>query len=257
MNYVQKRNMRMSYKNKSGFTLVELLVVVSIIAVLLAILMPAMNKAREQGKKVQCGAHMKNMALGMMTYSMTYNNYYPALLMPGDLSKVLKGKSHWHQLVLKFADNKSLPQCPSLSVYKKVQWDDKTYITGYGLNYNGWNSKKTWAVGDDPDGAFGYMIPDEPRGGCIKSSRPRHPSSFIMLGDTNGNKQTSTTVLRSNFTYGIIGPPRELGKVNTQGDMPNVHTNGGNISFMDGHIKWYKTVELLSDNMLQMWSRGK
>ena len=45
-------------KNKNGFTLVELLVVISVIALLLAVLMPALNKAREQGRKVQCAAHI-------------------------------------------------------------------------------------------------------------------------------------------------------------------------------------------------------
>jgi prepilin-type N-terminal cleavage/methylation domain-containing protein len=52
----------------SGFTLVELLVVISIIAVLLAVLMPALQKAREQGKSVVCKTNLKQQGLALRLY---------------------------------------------------------------------------------------------------------------------------------------------------------------------------------------------
>jgi prepilin-type N-terminal cleavage/methylation domain-containing protein/prepilin-type processing-associated H-X9-DG protein len=252
-------------KHTRGFTLVELLVVIAIIALLLSILMPSLNKAREQGRKIQCAAHTRVMALGMQMYAMTYSNIYPAMLMPGDVTKQpmnMYGKlmSYWHDFIIKFTDNKGLIRCPSLTVSKHLlnSWSTGTYITGLGLNYNGWNWKTNWPANgaDDPDGGFGYVVPFEARGGCVSNFRLRRPGDFIMLGDTNGNKQTDLITQRANYTFGIIGPPRNLGRLNTLGDMPNIHNNGGNIAFMDTHIQWYKTTDLLSDKMINNWKRG-
>jgi prepilin-type N-terminal cleavage/methylation domain-containing protein/prepilin-type processing-associated H-X9-DG protein len=57
-----------------GFTLVELLVVISIIALLMAILLPALNKAREQGKRIVCLSNLKQLTLAWMNYASTYND---------------------------------------------------------------------------------------------------------------------------------------------------------------------------------------
>jgi prepilin-type N-terminal cleavage/methylation domain-containing protein/prepilin-type processing-associated H-X9-DG protein len=62
---------------KSGFTLVELLVVISIIALLLAIMMPALQKAREQAKRMVCLSTMRQFGLAWSMYIEKNNNRLP------------------------------------------------------------------------------------------------------------------------------------------------------------------------------------
>ncbi|HAL44533.1 MAG: hypothetical protein A2Y12_07355 [Planctomycetes bacterium GWF2_42_9] len=64
-------------KKKKGFTLVELLVVISIIAILLSILVPAMNKAREQARTIVCGTNLKNYTPAMTIYAQDNRDKLP------------------------------------------------------------------------------------------------------------------------------------------------------------------------------------
>ncbi|MHC4707329.1 MAG: type II secretion system protein, partial [Planctomycetota bacterium] len=54
---------------RDGFTLIELLVVIAIIAILLAILMPALNRVREQGKRAACLSNVKQLTLAWILYA--------------------------------------------------------------------------------------------------------------------------------------------------------------------------------------------
>jgi prepilin-type N-terminal cleavage/methylation domain-containing protein len=61
---------------RPGFTLVELLVVISIIALLISILLPSLKSAREQAKMVKCMAHERGMAQGAMSFATDYNSRF-------------------------------------------------------------------------------------------------------------------------------------------------------------------------------------
>lgn len=55
-------------RERNGFTLMELLVVISLVALLVSILIPALRKARQQAKNTICQAHLKGLGLGLLLY---------------------------------------------------------------------------------------------------------------------------------------------------------------------------------------------
>ncbi len=119
---------------RRGFTLIELLVVIAIIALLMAILMPALNRVKGQAQKVSCQARLKQWALLFKLYTDDYDGYFN--------NRDVSGGRWMTALQTYYKDDAKMLLCPTATrlmqnfsdwgTYKAAPLD--SYIFSYGIN---------------------------------------------------------------------------------------------------------------------------
>jgi prepilin-type N-terminal cleavage/methylation domain-containing protein len=80
---------------RAGFTLVELLVVIGIIAVLISVLLPTLSRARESAKRTQCLSNLRQIAVFLNMYANQYNQQVPIGYSGGAGGKVGEGNNYY------------------------------------------------------------------------------------------------------------------------------------------------------------------
>jgi prepilin-type N-terminal cleavage/methylation domain-containing protein/prepilin-type processing-associated H-X9-DG protein len=92
-------------KTAEGFTLIELLVVLAIIAVLIGLLLPAVQKAREAANRIQCRNNLKQLGLSLHSYHGTHERFPPAYAAAG-----LSSGPGWGTFILPYIEQEALSQ---------------------------------------------------------------------------------------------------------------------------------------------------
>jgi prepilin-type N-terminal cleavage/methylation domain-containing protein len=105
-------------RRQRGFTLVELLVVIAIIGILVALLLPAVQAAREAARRMQCGNNLKQLGLAVHNFADSNKQRIPML---GEAEE----GGHWTGFVL--------PYIEQSTIYERLTFDTTNWATGAGL----------------------------------------------------------------------------------------------------------------------------
>jgi prepilin-type N-terminal cleavage/methylation domain-containing protein/prepilin-type processing-associated H-X9-DG protein len=220
-------------RRKIGFTLIELLVVIAIIAVLMAILMPAMNRAREQGKRSTCLSNLKQLTLAWIMYADENDDN----LINGDTGEysIHQNETPWvladwrsgmtsEQKKNAIYDGAMWPYTKTLHIYKcptvgKIVRDGgqedifRTYSVSDSMNCKGWTERS------DMPGSV--MIKKR-----MNIPNPAYRIVFLDDGGTITSALGGWTVYVQQETW--WDPP------------PIRHGDGSTFSFADGHSEYHK-----------------
>jgi prepilin-type N-terminal cleavage/methylation domain-containing protein/prepilin-type processing-associated H-X9-DG protein len=205
------RTRRQSHLSR-GFTLIELLVVIAIIAILAAMLLPALAKAREKARAISCTSNLKQLALGTIMYADDNREYYPPnsansyfLYNGGVPAPADANRSFWRYELQPLVKDWRLFNCPSSTA------GDLSGIGTQGLFAYGYN-------GYLPGRTVGVL---------------QWPSELFMLADgyhwvmNSGNQ--GWTVAFANVCGAACNVDR---RVNTNCR----HGSGSNMAYADGHV---------------------
>jgi len=170
-----------SVQSRKAFTLIELLVVIAIIAILIGLLLPAVQKVREAAARTQCINNLKQMGLGLHNYNDTYGqlpngNHGWGTQEPVN-SPPFEGSWSWQAYILPFMEQDNAAK------------QAKTFAYGGGSNYYSWYNPTTSL------GMKIYTCPSDSRGvlvvGGAAIGLPGHDQGLTMYLGNSGTTATA------------------------------------------------------------------
>ncbi len=212
-----------SFPRRSGFTLIELLVVIAIIAILASLLLPALSRAKENGRRIYCLNSMRQLGYALVMYVHDHNgifpprtdvNRWPAQLRPG----------YQDFRILRCPNDRPKPPYPAITPATQPDDAPRSYII------NGWNDYFLYVLKISFD-AIGNKSINE---GAIAK-----PSETIVFGE----KITGSPHFYMDCFEGVGNELEEVDRGRHSGNGKSIRmtrVGGSNYTFADGSARFIK-----------------
>jgi prepilin-type N-terminal cleavage/methylation domain-containing protein/prepilin-type processing-associated H-X9-DG protein len=207
---------------RRAFTLIELLVVIAIIAILAALLLPALSSAKQKAWTTSCNSNLHQVGLGMRMFADDNNELYPE---SGDkiywgATDPTTGKASWMEQIFSYVGSTNAYNCPGNVQLPTAEQGPFNYFNGDRAAYV----------------AVANFAP-------VKGTAITLPAAYVLGGDTGG-----IPGLTGGGTFDPLDADKDDYTQNCVGGATNgspfelwqIHSQGQNVLFADGHSKWYK-----------------
>jgi len=183
---------------RAGFTLIELLVVIAVIALLASLLLPALTKAREMGRRIKCVSNLRNINLAFMLYVQDWDGYF-----------MYHNPPSWYDLYTgSFAND-----------YLKINYREKGSVLDCPSGTRGWHNPDK--DGYNMDYGYNYTLD-----GRNESTLMGYESRIVTFCDAGRYILTTSA-----GGYAWNRPEVDRG-------VQWCHNDGANFVFFDGHVEW-------------------
>ncbi len=220
-------------KRQKNFTLIELLVVIAIIAILAAMLLPALNRARERSRQIHCTNNLKMLSLGFIQYASENQDYFPRATAPVPAG-ALGGVDYWLDRIGESIGVFVTGEDRTLRDIRYAPNKDRFKI--FSCQSNPRKSFAEFAPTSVPKAVTNYVVNAAIGGDHPGLTYPAPPVKIISLKSPSANGLLWDGIVNE-YARLSASVPSFIELTSDYNTVSRHHQNQANLLYVDGHVK--------------------